>query len=106
MQRKFPKRKKEIPTPTDEHFNHKRLTIDFKVLRNCITPLKPRVSAGFGRLRNEHLLALLFNERSNAYPRTKYAFGHLHSLTNIIVTGSLPWYFLCCMDSNKYRSLE
>ena len=101
MVREFSERKMEMPTPKNAKFNHQRATIDFEVTRNSITSLNPIVSAGLGRLRNEHLLTLLFNERSHSNPRTKQAFGYLCSLSKEIVTSSLSWsFYIACASTS------
>ena len=89
IERVFPERKMEAPTPTCAQFNHQRATVFFRVLINSITSLKPRVSARLGGLKNEYLLEFLFNKTSNANPRSKTTCGHLHSLTNKIASGIL-----------------
>ena len=90
---KFPKRKCNIPPPTDEQFGNARAMLDIGILTKKISALKPRVAPGLGGLRNEHLNSLIFNERSNASPKAKIAIEKLHEVGYHIEVGNLPWYF-------------
>jgi len=55
--------------------------------------LKSQVSPGLSCFHYEHLQAILFSEHSKADRLAKSAFVELHSLSNDIVQGRLPWYF-------------
>ena len=54
---------------------------------------KSQVSPGLPGFRYEHLQALLFSEHSKADRIVISAIDKLHSLSNDIVQGRLPWYF-------------
>jgi len=55
--------------------------------------LKSHVSPGLTGFRYEHLQAILFSDKSKADRLAQSAFDELHSLSNDIVQGRLPWYF-------------
>ena len=77
MESKFPEHKQAIPTPTETQFQNSRPTISFDELKKVISSLKPQVAPGLGGFRNEHLTALLFNDRSNTPPQKGKRTGKL-----------------------------
>jgi len=82
-----------IPSPTEAQWNEERESIDREILRATIIQLKCQVSLGLSGFRYEHLQAILFTEYSKADRLAKSVINELHSLSNDIVQGRLPWYF-------------
>ena len=93
MQRKFPKRKKNIAEPTEAQWESERASIDRDTFCKCKMKLRGEVSPGLTGSGNEHITALLFSDASNADMLAKSAFDELFTLSNDIVQGKLPWYF-------------
>ena len=61
--------------------------------RHAAQELKSQVLPGLSGFRHEHLQAIVFSEHSKADCLAKSAFDEMHSLSNDIVQGRLPWYF-------------
>jgi len=106
MGAKFPKRKKPISTPNHEHFHAPHAKVDRSIFRETLKKLKPKTSPSLGCLRNEHLTALLYTDRSQAPPSTLNAFDKLHQLCNEIVVGSLPWYFYIAWTATSLSAVN
>jgi len=106
MKSKFPSRKMVIPSPTEAQWNEELASIDREILRTTIVQLKSQVSPGLSGFRYEHLQAILFSEHSKADRLAKSAFDELHSLSNDIVQGRLPWYFYQIMNGSSLRALN
>jgi len=68
--------------------------------------LKSQVSPGLSDFRYEHLQAILFSEHSKAERLAKSAFDELHSLSNDIVQGRLPWYFYQIWNGSSLTALN
>ena len=68
--------------------------------------LKSQVSPGLSGIRYEHLQAILFSEHSKADRLAKSAFDELHSLSNDIVQGRLPWYFYQIWNGSSLTALN
>ena len=92
--RKFPIRKRAILEPTPAQYSNDRASLDFDIFRDTIKFLKPLTASGLGGLRNEHLTALVYNERSNVSIGASTALSKVHRLCCEITQGNVPWYFL------------
>ena len=99
MQVKLSKRKEAIPLPTDKQYDSPRATIVFDELRKSLSSLKSRVDPDLIGLRNEHLTALIFNDRLNVTLKAKQAFSSLHNRSIEIAGGELTLALLCDMNS-------
>ena len=106
MKSKFPSCKMVIPSPTEAQWNEERASIDREILRTTIMSLKSQVSPGLSGFRYEHIQAILFSEHSKADRLAKSAFDELHSLSNDIVQGRLPWYFYQIWNGSSLTALN
>ena len=106
MKSKFPSRKLAIPSPSEVQWYEERTSIDKEILRTTIMSLKSQVSPGLSGFRSEHLQAILFSEHSKADRLAKSAFDELHSLSNDIVQGRLPWYFYQIWNGSSLTALN
>jgi len=113
-----------IPSPTEAQWNEERASIDKEILRTTIMQRKSQastglsgfryehlqayiyISPGLSGFRYEHLQAILFSEHSKADRLAKSAFDELHSLSNDIVQGRLPWYFYQIWNGSSLTALN
>ena len=106
MKSKFPRRKMAIPSPTEAHWNEEHANIDREILRTIVMQLKSQVSPGTSGFRCEHQQAILFSEHLKADRLAKSAFDELHSLSNDIVQGRLPWYLYQIWNVSSLTALN
>ena len=106
MKSQFPSRKMTIPSPSEAQLNEERTSIDREILRTTIMSLKSQVSPGLSGFRYEHLQAILFSDKSKADRLAQSAFDELHSLSNGIVQGRLPWYFYQIWNGSSLTALN
>ena len=93
MKSKHPRRKEEVTPLTAAELGVPRKGICGEVLCTKLGQLTHDAAPGLGGLWNEHLHALIMNEKRQRIPSAAGAVDNLCDYVNAVVSVDPPWYF-------------